>query len=220
MWSPVGDRGVCRPARGPLRGRLLRPVRRGARAAGLPPLAHWAASGPSGLWLAQYQAVAERSAGRLAALGGRAERRPQAEPAGPAARRLQEACAALGESQRPAACAGREEPPLPAACVGPGNRRGRRCRGSRRMLLGRGRVRRARAALLAGWGLAGALARRAARVILRLGGLGHPQSVVECGGRTGAIGRRDDGQHCSGDEKRRSCHAVLVPRMDRCTPVP
>jgi hypothetical protein len=79
------------------------------------------------------------------------------------------------------------------------------------MLLGRRRVRRARAALLAGRGLARALARRAALLVLRLGSLGHLPSVIQGNRVADAAGRRDDGQHCCGDEKRRSCHAIGPP---------
>ena len=106
-----------------------------------------------------------------------------------------------------------------------GNRCGRRCvlggrcRCSRRMLLGRRRVRRARPALLAGRGLARTLARRAALLVLRIGRLGHPPSVIQGNRVAGAVRRRDDGQHCCGDEKRRSCHAVGPPDGS-CTPVP
>jgi len=98
-----------------------------------------------------------------------------------------------------------------------GNRCGRRCvlggrcRCSRRMLLGRRRVRRARPALLAGRDLARTLARRAALLVLRIGRLGHPPSVIQGNRVAGAVRRRDDGQHCCGDEKRRSCHAVGPP---------
>jgi hypothetical protein len=79
------------------------------------------------------------------------------------------------------------------------------------MLRRRRCVRRARAALLAGRGLAGTLARRAALLVLRIGGLGDPPSVVQGNRVAGAVGRRDNGQHCCGDEKRRSCHAVGPP---------
>jgi hypothetical protein len=84
-----------------------------------------------------------------------------------------------------------------------------RCRCSRRMRLGG--IRRGWAALLAGRRLAGALARRAALLVLRLGGLGHAPSAVQGNRRAGAVGGRDDGQHCCGDEERRSCHAVGSP---------
>ena len=109
-----------------------------------------------------------------------------------------------------------------AGCAG-GARRSGRCRCCAggvcwpavpppcRRMLGGVRVRRRRAALLAGRGLAGALAGRPALLVLRLGGLRQAPAIIQCGGRACAVGRRDDGQHCCGNQKRRSCHAVPRP---------
>jgi hypothetical protein len=76
--------------------------------------------------------------------------------------------------------------------------------------LGRSSVRRRRAALLTGGGLARALllTGRPALLVLRLGGLCQAPAIIQCGGRASAIGRRDDGQHRCGNQKRCSCHAV------------
>jgi hypothetical protein len=76
--------------------------------------------------------------------------------------------------------------------------------------LGRSSVRRRRAALLTRGGLAGALllTGRPALLVLRLGGLRQAPAIIQCGRRASAIGRRDDGQHRCGNQKRCSCHAV------------
>jgi hypothetical protein len=82
------------------------------------------------------------------------------------------------------------------------------------------RVRSLRAALLALLWLPRALAGLAALVALRLGGLGHAQTLVEGRRGTGGPGCGGDGKDRCGKQECGACHAVRSPGWIGSAPVP